>query len=173
MPVVKHWDASSTHADRGGAAAWLAGAVADLPVLSGNKRASVKRQPQACPGTRADPPVDIRCKGKFHFDMVQYVASFDHQVDVPRTPQDGPSDQMACETLIVYFGPAHSVRQPRPGADSSQKPAASAAITSGPSNSPNQKMPRSRTAANRSPRHSGRCACSVERFLCPRKSSRL
>lgn len=57
-----------------------------------------------------NPPVDIRCQGKFRFDMTQYVASFEDQVEVLRTPHDGPNDQMNCEQLFVHFAPREPVK---------------------------------------------------------------
>ncbi|HEX4000594.1 MAG TPA: hypothetical protein VHX65_18745 [Pirellulales bacterium] len=106
-----------------------------------------------------NPPVDIRCKGKFRFDMVKYLATFDDQVDVTRTPHDGPSDQMTCEQLIVHFAARDPVAKPsgvapvQKAGDAAANPAStpsSAAHTPSPagagpsqdqSGSTNQKIP--------------------------------
>ena len=101
---------------------------------------AITKKPKAEP----DPPTDIHCKGKFRFDMVQYQATFEDQVEVLRTPHDGPSDQMTCEHLIVHFAPRD------PAASKSVHPATTASSTKSvgtPAASPaasgasNQKMP--------------------------------
>lgn len=51
------------------------------------------------------PQVQITCKGRFHFDALNYVASFDQQVVVKRMRLDGPYDQLDCSELTVHFSP--------------------------------------------------------------------
>jgi len=51
------------------------------------------------------PPVDITCQGPFQFDFAHYVASFHEKVDVLRRNPQGPSDQLNCERLSIYFAP--------------------------------------------------------------------
>ena len=96
-----------------------------------------------------NPPVDIRCKGKFHFDMVQYLATFDDQVDVLRTPRDGPSDRNDVRAIDRAFAPREMAAKPsgnaavqNPGSGgAATKPAPAAAPSPDPSSSSNQKMP--------------------------------
>lgn len=68
------------------------------------------------PPPRGEPPVKITCQGPFAFEMETYAASFRDQVDVLRLNPKGPSDQLNCALLTVYFS--------RPGED---RPAAAAA----------------------------------------------
>jgi hypothetical protein len=93
------------------------------------------------PNTEPDPPTDIRCKGRFRFDMVQYLATFEDQVEVLRTPRDGPSDEMVCPAeLVVHFAPRETA--PKPGAPTSAPPAAtSSAPLSAKSGDSNQTIP--------------------------------
>ena len=66
-------------------------------------------------------PVEVACRGPFRFDLVQQVASFSDQVDVLQLQPDGPSDQLACELLAIYFA------RPRGAAASEAKGKADAA----------------------------------------------
>lgn len=50
-----------------------------------------------------NPPVRITCQGRFHFDFIQYIASFDRKVEVRRMRLDGPFDQLDCSELSVRF----------------------------------------------------------------------
>ncbi len=96
-------------------------------------------QPASKPATPPQPPVDIRCQGKFHFDLLQYVATFEDQVDVLRVMQDGPSDQMNCERLSVYFAPRAAPATAAPGgggADASNGVARAASSPAPPSAKP-------------------------------------
>lgn len=58
------------------------------------------------------PPVAIRCQGPFHFDLVEYVARFENQVDVVRSNPHGPADQMNCERLSIFFEPSGEASGP-------------------------------------------------------------
>ncbi len=53
----------------------------------------------------ANLPVNVRCQGTFRFDMVSYVATFDKAVDVTRVMPGGPTDDMTCDRLHVFFAP--------------------------------------------------------------------
>ena len=48
-------------------------------------------------------PVEINCHGPFYFDVVHRVATFRDRVDVLKANPSGPSDQIACELLSLYF----------------------------------------------------------------------
>jgi lipopolysaccharide export system protein LptA len=108
------------------------------------------------PNTEPDPPTDIRCKGKFRFDMVQYLATFEDQVDVLRTPHDGPGDQMTCDTLIVHFAPRDPAgpKPAHPDATASPPgaPANIPAATAAPAASPNQSGSSDQKIPNLEPR---------------------
>ena len=118
-------------------------AAARHPVGS-RRRSDGSRAPKK-PNAEPDLPVDIRCKGKFRFDMVQYLATFEDQVDVLRTPHDGPSDQMTCEQLIVHFAPRTPGRSRRAsGAERPRRrhrPRAHCPRQPNQSDSSNQKIP--------------------------------
>ncbi|MBX9789246.1 MAG: hypothetical protein K2Y37_10055 [Pirellulales bacterium] len=57
---------------------------------------------------RAQPPIQISCRGPFRFDLSKYVATFQDQVDVLRLNPHGPSDQLRGELLSLYFSPTAS-----------------------------------------------------------------
>ncbi len=119
-----------------------AGATTGAPLASPAAPTKTNAEP--------DPPVDIRCKGKFRFDMVQYLATFEDQVDVLRTPHDGPSDQMTCEQLIVHFAPRDPAPKPAAAATSSKN--ASNASATAPAAPPNQSGDSNQKIPNLEPR---------------------
>ncbi|HZZ28927.1 MAG TPA: hypothetical protein VFE46_13075 [Pirellulales bacterium] len=85
-------------------------------------------------GADNNPPVDIQCQGPFEFDLVENVATFHDRVDVVRPHPNGPSDQLNCELLNLYFGP----RQPPPGAAAH---ASQALANNSPADSATHRMP--------------------------------
>jgi lipopolysaccharide export system protein LptA len=77
-----------------------------------------KTSPRAAPGKSdlaSDLPIEVKCRGPFRFDPIQQVATFEDHVDVLRVHPEGPSDQINCETLTVYFA------RPRKGAPTGAK----------------------------------------------------
>lgn len=50
-----------------------------------------------------NPPVQVTCQGRFHFDLLEYVASFERKVEVRRMRLDGPFDGLDCSELSVKF----------------------------------------------------------------------
>ena len=58
---------------------------------------------RAPPRRTAEPPVEVTCQGPFHFNLDKYIATFTDQVDVLRLNTNGPSDQMNCELLSIFF----------------------------------------------------------------------
>ncbi|HEY4309577.1 MAG TPA: hypothetical protein VGN12_09030 [Pirellulales bacterium] len=87
---------------------------------------------QPTPQGSADPqdnlPVDITCDGAFKFDVTRFAAIFNKKVDVVRANLDGPSDQLTCEVLSLFFEPAGGAtadvqsKSPRPAALSKLEP---------------------------------------------------
>jgi hypothetical protein len=69
----------------------------------------------------ANPPIEVTCSGPFVFDFVRYRASLDRDVEVRQVNPVGPSDQLTCNQLDLYFSPRlaadgtaePSVAQPR------------------------------------------------------------
>lgn len=51
-------------------------------------------------------PMEISCQGAFRFDMNDYVATFENQVDVKRVHPTGPADSLSCELLAIHFAKA-------------------------------------------------------------------
>ncbi|MCO6046096.1 hypothetical protein NG895_19525 [Aeoliella sp. ICT_H6.2] len=49
--------------------------------------------------------VEVKCGGRFFFDMLNYVATLDNTVVVTRQRLDGPYDQLDCHELSVKFSP--------------------------------------------------------------------
>ena len=77
-----------------------------MHLLLGGKdpQSVVNPQPDEATARRgAEPPVEITCQGPFRFNVDKYIASFHDQVDVLRLNTNGPSDQMNCELLSVFF----------------------------------------------------------------------
>ena len=61
---------------------------------------------QAAAVTTAPPEtvsVEITCQGPFRLNLQDNVASFEDQVDVTRLNPDGPSDQLSCQLLSIFF----------------------------------------------------------------------
>ncbi|MCA9245705.1 MAG: hypothetical protein KDA42_01290 [Planctomycetales bacterium] len=48
-------------------------------------------------------PVEIACRGSFHFDLMKFIATFEDQVDVVRPVFEAESDQLTCEMLAIQF----------------------------------------------------------------------
>ncbi len=48
-------------------------------------------------------PVEIRCRGPFHFDVPRRVATFRDGVEVTKLNPSGPADQLTGELLSLYF----------------------------------------------------------------------
>ena len=53
--------------------------------------------------SRGSVPVEINCRGPFRFDVVGRVATFHDRVDVLKANPSGPSDQITCDLLSLYF----------------------------------------------------------------------
>ncbi|MFO0817200.1 MAG: hypothetical protein U1A77_04620 [Pirellulales bacterium] len=51
----------------------------------------------------ADAPIEITCQGSFRMDVQERIASFDDRVEVLRVQNDGPSDQLTCQLLLIHF----------------------------------------------------------------------
>ncbi len=77
----------------------------------GSAAPAASRSPEK---TDASVPVEIRCRGPFYFDVVHRVATFRDGVDVMKQNSSGPSDQIACQLLSLYF-----IETPKPGVDPS------------------------------------------------------
>ena len=73
-------------------------------LLPGDKPdAKQQPAPNAQFGDPSKPPVEVTCSGPFHFDFIKYVASFDENVEVWQVNPQGPSDQLSCNQLDLYF----------------------------------------------------------------------
>lgn len=59
-------------------------------------------------------PVELSCQGRFFFDLAARRATFENRVDVLRIHPDGPSDQLNCELLSVFFEPARNPQSQPP-----------------------------------------------------------
>ena len=84
----------------------------DLAQLSADRKAAaqgaVATKSAAAPAPPAtslgpDMPIDVTCRGPFHFDLVKQVATFKDQVDVIRIHPTGPGDRLSCELLSIFF----------------------------------------------------------------------
>jgi hypothetical protein len=88
-----------------------------FPNPSAPPAAAAAQRPAEDPRAVHDnPPVDITCDGAFQFDVTRHAATFRKHVDVMRANLEGPSDQMTCELLSVFFEPAGSTPAATPGA---------------------------------------------------------
>lgn len=78
-------------------------------IFPGSKRskpkdnAAVQNSAVKTAPTKPQPPVEVKCDGKFRFDAERYVAVFHRNVDVLRLNPMGPSDQLTCEILSLFF----------------------------------------------------------------------
>lgn len=74
---------------------------------AGNMLPGKRKKPTSEPAANASKappaPVEVTCQGPFLFDFVERVASFEDNVDVIRLNPDGPSDQLNCQLLSIYF----------------------------------------------------------------------
>lgn len=75
----------------------------------------------SAPSPQATTPVEVTCRGPFQFDFAKNVASFEDNVDVIRLNPDGPSDQLTCQLLEIYFAAAGD-QSPAPAAIADEKP---------------------------------------------------
>lgn len=73
-----------------------------LGMLSQQPNGRSEKPGQSRPGA-AGLPVELACRGPFRFDVVQQLATFSDHVDVLQIHPDGPSDQLQCELLSIYF----------------------------------------------------------------------
>lgn len=62
-------------------------------------------------------PVDLTCAGSFQFDLQEYIASFEKQVELVRLDPSGVRDQLSCDLLSIHF--AHTDGSP---AEATQNP---------------------------------------------------
>ena len=82
----------------------------------GSGRGTPAGKPPAAPAS--DLPVEVTCQGPFRFDVIGKVATFEDQVGVLRINPTGPSDQLNCEKLSVFFTDRD---QPTPGGPNKAK----------------------------------------------------
>lgn len=66
-------------------------------------QAKKQTAPAAQFGDLSKPPVEVTCTGPFHFDFIKYIASFDENVEAWQVNPQGPSDQLSCSQLDLYF----------------------------------------------------------------------
>jgi lipopolysaccharide export system protein LptA len=57
------------------------------------------------PQPQFETPVVVKCQGRFHFDLMEYVASFEQQVEVRRQRLNGQFDSLDCNELAIQFSP--------------------------------------------------------------------
>lgn len=75
-------------------------------LLPGDKPHSQTKSPSPTAtklGDPAQPPVEVTCKGPFHFDFIKYVASFDEEVEVWQVNPNGPADELRADRLDLCF----------------------------------------------------------------------
>ncbi len=59
--------------------------------------------PQRPSNAKPNEPLEVRCNGAFRFDVPARVATFEDRVDIIQPNPSGPSDQLSCELLAIYF----------------------------------------------------------------------
>ncbi|MBL8830524.1 MAG: hypothetical protein JNM18_26355 [Planctomycetaceae bacterium] len=84
----------------------------DKGLMPGSGTAS----PPAVGPQQTSSPVEVESRGAFRFDFVEYLATFQDQVNVKRLGSDGASEQLACELLSIYFKKPKRDEQPPPDA---------------------------------------------------------
>ncbi|HEY3391229.1 MAG TPA: hypothetical protein VGK58_00870 [Lacipirellulaceae bacterium] len=76
------------------------------PSPSPARQGSPQASPKGRGMTAANPPVEVTCSGPFVFDFVRpYRASLDRDVELRQLNPAGPSDQLTCNQLDLYFSP--------------------------------------------------------------------
>jgi hypothetical protein len=75
------------------------------PTLAGSDLAPQPRAAGSFAASRSQPqlPLEVQCAGAFRFDMERYEATFERSVIVSRVNVNGPSDQLTCELLSLFF----------------------------------------------------------------------
>ena len=75
-----------------------------IDMADANYGSKPKNESSANKGTAPyNPPVTVTCKGQLHFDLLEFIASFEKQVEVRRERLEGPYDQLDCNELSVRF----------------------------------------------------------------------
>jgi hypothetical protein len=82
-----------------------------------DQEAAKGKGPAALLGDASKPPVEVTCKGPFHFDFIKYIAGFDKDVEVWQVNPDGPADQLSCDKLDLCFARKQDALAPPPSAD--------------------------------------------------------
>lgn len=87
-------------------------------LLPGEKKEETKPSPTATKlGDPSQPPVEVTCKGSFHFDFIKYVASFDKDVEVWQVNPQGPADHLRADRLDLYLARKEDATAPPPSSD--------------------------------------------------------
>ncbi len=74
------------------------------PSQAGTRPAPAAQGPETTqPWAEGPIPVELSCCGPFRFDVAKKVATFEDCVDVWRINPVGPSDQLECDRLSIYF----------------------------------------------------------------------
>ena len=106
----------------GQAAAATGGPEAGAGMLPMPPVAAPEKPADKTDAKHAQPPIQISCRGPFRFDLTQYVATFQDQVDVLRLNAQGPSDQLRGELLSLFFAAVAPERNPAEGPAPPQSP---------------------------------------------------
>ncbi|MGA2033279.1 MAG: hypothetical protein ABSG68_13555 [Thermoguttaceae bacterium] len=92
-----------------------AGSARTAPGATGFASAAPGATGFASASASASMPVEVTCRGPFHFDLTRQLATFEDQVDVLRIHPVGPCDRLSCELFSIYFRP-----KAKPAADRDQ-----------------------------------------------------
>lgn len=60
----------------------------------------------------AKTPLEVTCSGPFAFDFINYKATFLRDVEISQLSLNGPSDQLSCQELNIYFAPLDEQGKP-------------------------------------------------------------
>jgi lipopolysaccharide export system protein LptA len=91
----------------------------EMHIHPSNNRGMPGQKPATAGESKPSPPVEIRCRGPFRFDFLKNLATFQDHVDVLRINPSGPSDQLTCQLLSIFF----EATTPKPGVPANDKTA--------------------------------------------------
>lgn len=72
-------------------------------LLGSAPKSTAAADPQRIRPPSQKTPVDLTCQGSFQFDLQEYVASFEKQVNLVRLDPTGLRDQLSCDFLAIHF----------------------------------------------------------------------
>lgn len=77
--------------------------AADRSDHAGNRNLTTVSPQDPASRFESERPVQITCRGAFHFNLIEKEATFDDHVDVFHSQPNAPSDHLSCHLLTILF----------------------------------------------------------------------